>query len=280
MIDACCKLADREDPYDCQDFSRQCSAQCTLCVPIKSEEREDRFCTFTGISEETDLYDCGFAEESEMKDEKEYNIDRVKRYIRWVLIAQIVFWGYLGIMFVSHPEAAQFDIMMTNEYVNALNAQSYRHFQIEDEHAPKENPGFVLSSLLNTLDVGDIFSKFTNPPDITASDKEKFITHTSEVVEGLVKHAVDSSIATPARMLGVLFLQFAVVSFYLRISDIHESTFAIYNHVIWAGAAIFCCAVASSGASQNFIFAMAAFNICMLIAWLMIDKKLTQYKTE
>lgn len=281
MIGACCKLLDRDNTlYDCEDFQNQCVTEFTCCVPIRANQRPDRFCTFTGISEETDYLDCGFVKESEMKEENEYQVDKLKRCMRWALIAQILFWGILGAIFVFHPEAAQFDIMMTDEYVSALNAQSYRHFQPEKIQESSKSQGFVFSSLLNSLDIGDIFSKFTNTPEITASDKEKFIAHTSEVVEGLVKHAVDNSIATPARMLGVLFLQFAVISFYQRITNIEFETFSISHHVIWAGSAIFCCAVASSGASHQFIFFMAFFNVCILVAWLMIDKQISQLKLK
>lgn len=281
MIGAACKLLDRNNSlYDCEDFQNQCVSEFTCCVLIKPNERSDRFCTLTGLSEETDFLDCGYTGESEMKDEREYNIDRLKRFIRWQLIAQIVFWGILGSIFVFHPEAAQFDIMMTDEYVTALNAQSYRHFQPETLPESSKPQGFVFSSLLNSLDVGDIFSKFSNPPDVSPSDKEKFIMHTSEVVEGLVKHAVDNSIATPARMLGVLFFQFAVISFYQRITPLDLETFNFSHHVIWAGSAIFCCAVASSGASHQFIFWLAFFNVCMLISWLMTDKQISLLKLK
>lgn len=280
MLAACCKLVDRDSLYDCEDFSNQASTQFTCCVPIRPGERNERFCTWSGISEDTDYLDCGFTDEKEMKEEKEYSIDRLKRWIRWALIAQIVFWGILGSIFVTHPEMAQFDIMMTNEYVSALNAQSYRHFQPENSHTPQKEKGFVFSSLLNNLDVADMFSKSSDTPDVAASEKEKFIEHTSEVVEGLVKHAVDSSIATPARMLGVLFLQFAVLSFYQRITTFDLAVFTISHHIIWAGSAIFCCAVASSGSSQQFTFFMAFFNVGMLVSWLLIDKQISQLKSK
>jgi len=281
MIGATFKLLDRSNSlYDCEDFQNQCVSEFTCCVPIKPNERSERFCAFTGVSEETDYLDCGFVGESEMKEDKEYLVDRLKRYIRWQLIAQIVFWGILGSIFVFHPEAAQFDIMMTDEYVTALNAQSYRHFQPEISPESSKPQGFVFSSLLNSLDIGDIFSKFSNPTEVSPSDKEKFIMHTSEVVEGLVKHAVDNSIATPARMLGVLFLQFAVISFYQRITPIDFETFNISQHVVWAGSAIFCCAVASSGASHQFIFWMAFFNVCILVCWLMADRQIALLKSK
>jgi hypothetical protein len=284
MFQALKNLSDSEHPYDCEDFSKQCQEEFTCCVPIKPNERNDRFCNFTGVSEETDYLDCGYTGEEDMKNDKESKISRVSRYIRWGLIIQIVFWGCLGAVFVTHPEVAQFDIMMSDEYVNTINTQSYRHFQIEDEHAKEramEQPGYILSSLLNTMDVSSILSKLSNPPaEVTPSDKEKFITHTSEIVEGLVKHAVKSSIATPARMIGVFFLYYAVISLYFRTGDIKIETFNAIIHIIWACASLFCCVVASSSASRNFIFALGAFNLCMLILWIMIDKKLTQIKSS
>lgn len=281
MFTALCKLLDRDNNlYDCDDFTKQCSEEFTCCVPINSTERQERFCNWTGTSEENDYLDCGYIKENEMKDEKEYQTDKVKRYVRWALIAQIVFWGILGAIFITHPEMAQFDIMMTNEYVSALNAQSYRHFQPDSSHESQKKQGFVLSSLFNSLDVTEMFSKFSNPPEVTVTEKERFIEHTSEVVEGLVKHAVDNSIATPARMLGVLFFQFAVLSFYQRITSFDISTFSMSHHIIWAGSAIFCCAVASSGASHQFIFFMAFFNVCMLVSWLLIDKQISQLKIK
>lgn len=281
MFVAICKLLDRENTlYDCEDFSRQCSEEAYCGVPIKANERSERCCVCTGTSEDNDYFDCGYLKEDEMKDEQEYRTDKLHRYIRWALIAQIIFWGILGAIFVTHPEMAQFDIMMNNEYVSALNAQSYRHFQPDTSHVSQKEKGFVLSSLFNSLDITEMFSKFSNPPEVTVSEKERFIEHTSEVVEGLVKHAVDNSIATPARMLGVLFIQFAVLSLYQRISVFDLSTFTLSQHVIWAGSAIFCCAVASSGASSQFIFFMAAFNVCMLVAWLLIDKQISQLKIK
>ncbi len=280
MITAVKNLTDSEHPYDCTDFTKQCSEEFTICVPIGSTERPERFFAFSGTSEETDYLDCGYTGEKEMKSEKEYEVDMLKRYIRWTLIAQIIFWGFLGAVFITHPEYAQFDMMMNDEYVNALNTQSYRHFQIEDAHA-KEQPGYVLSSLLNTMDVSGLLSKLSSPPqEVTESDKEKFITHTSEIVEGLVKHAVKTSIATPARMIGVLFLQFAVVSLYSRMTTLDLKKFNITPHMIWAGAAIFCCIVASSSSSTNFIFAMGVFNTIMLVMWLMIDKRLLSVRLE
>lgn len=281
MFSACFKLLDRNNSlYDCEDFSKQCVEEFTCCVPINSAERQERFCNCKGTSEDNDYLDCGYTKEDEMKDENEYQTDKVKRYVRWALIAQIVFWGVLGAIFITHPEMAQFDIMMTNEYVSALNAQSYRHFQPDSRQEPQKKQGFVLSSLFNSLDVTEMFSKFSTPPEITVTEKERFIEHTSEVVEGLVKHAVDSSIATPARMLGVLFFQFAVLSFYQRITSFDISKFSMSHHIIWAGSAIFCCAVASSGASHQFIFFMAFFNVCMLVSWLLIDKQISQLKMK
>lgn len=271
MISALCKLWS-SPIYDTGDFIKDIEERGTCCVLIGSDLREERCCKCTGLSAETDFCDCGYEGEMKEKSALEYNSDRLKRYIRHLLIIQIVFWGTLAVIFAVRPDLAQFDIMMNDAYVNSLNVDSYRHFQIESEHA-SEHPEFSFSRLVNNIDITNLFSKLIADKDSSPTEKEMFITHTNQVIEGMIKHSVETTIATPTRMLGILFAGFTFLSLISRINKINISHFNILPHITWAASGIACAATSSSSTSGYFTFFIATFNLFFFVAWIIIREK-------
>lgn len=267
MISALCKLWS-SPIYDTGDFIKDIEERGTCCVPIDSDLREERCCKFTGLSAESDFFDCGYEGEMKEKSALEYNSDRLKRYMRHLLIIQIIFWGILGVTFSVRPDLAQFDIMMNDAYVNSLNVDSYRHFQIESEH-----PDFSFSHIINNIDITNLFSKLIADKDTSPTEKEMFITHTNQVIEGMIKHSVETTIATPTRMLGILFTGFTFLSLISRINKIDLLYFSTTPHIIWAAAGIACAATSSSSTSGYFTFFIATFNLFFFITWIIIREK-------